>query len=132
MKKESFPICKQNKDSHCNTVGHEYVLANTGRNASIYERNSGVLAHSLDIESKEMSASLVMKFKPGKNGEDHPDKGLLFIGTYVDTLYVFSLKDFKRISMVRTHESILSIVLMKDGETLCLGQADGYVDFVKW
>jgi hypothetical protein len=58
------------------------------------------------------------------------DRKLLFIGTYVDTLYVFSLYDFKKIGQVRSHESILSIVAMKDKKTICLGQANGFVDFI--
>jgi hypothetical protein len=116
MNKNSFPICKQNKDSHCNTIGHEWVLASTGRHASIYERSSGIQLHTLKIEEKEMSSSLVLGNK-------------LFIGTYVDTLYMFSIPEFKKLCSVRTHESILSIVSMNE-QLLCLGQADGNVDFI--
>jgi hypothetical protein len=45
---------------------------------------------------------------------------ILFIGTYVDTLFMLSIPDFERIAEVKTQDSILSIVAMSD-ELLCVG-----------
>ena len=63
-----------------------------------------------------MSASLV-----------HNDR--LFIGTYVDTLFMFQLPNFEKLGQVKTKDSILSIVAMSD-DLLCVGQAGGHLDFI--
>lgn len=58
-------------------------------------------------------------------------RDLLLIGTYVDTLFVFSLADFAPILSLRTRDSILSMAVISTSHNLIvLGQAQGCVDVV--
>ena len=80
----------------------------------------------LNLKNREMSSSCVV-------GE------YLYIGTYVDALFIFELSAFKTPSTglltakhtVETTDSILTICsLTSDGKTVAIGQAGGFVDLV--
>ena len=72
------------KDAHMNTIGEDYILTGMNKNAHVINRASFELEHELNLKNREMSTSLV-------------HKDLLYIGTYVDTLFIFSIKDFTKI-----------------------------------
>ena len=56
---------------------------------------------------------------------------LLYIGTYVDTLFIFSIKTFEKVQLIRTHDSVLSLCSLSDTENkIAVGQAGGYVDII--
>ena len=70
------------KDAHMNTIGEDYILASMNQNAHVIYRSNGEFKQELDLKNREMSASLVCGDK-------------LYIGTYVDTLFIFSSVDFQ-------------------------------------
>ena len=96
------------------------MLANKNRNAVVFERATGKEICTLDLDQKEMSASLFHNKK-------------LFIGTYVDFLFMFDVPQNGVFTQakhkIRTHDSILSIAPITD-HILAIGQAAGYVDFI--
>ena len=61
-----------------NTIGDKYILISMNKNAHVIDRVTGQLMAELNLKSREMSSSCVA----GK---------YLYIGTYVDTLFVFHL-----------------------------------------
>ena len=72
------------KDAHMNTIGEEYILTSMEKNAHVIRRDNFEIEKKLDLKNREMSASLV-------------HKDILYIGTYVDTLFIFSIPSFERI-----------------------------------
>ena len=107
------------KDSHMNTIGEKYILVGMNKNAHIINRSNGELHRELDLKNREMSTSLVF----GKQ---------LYIGTYVDTLFIFSSRDFSFIQLVRTHESLLSMcIISKLDSVIAIGEAGGFVDIIR-
>ena len=97
------------KDSHMNTIGENYILVGMNKNAHVINRSNGELHRELDLKNREMSTSLVF----GKQ---------LYIGTYVDTLFIFSSSDFSFIQLVRTHESLLSMcIISKPDYVIAIG-----------
>ena len=67
-----------------NTIGEEYILTSMEKNAHVIRRDNFEIEKKLDLKNREMSASLV-------------HKDILYIGTYVDTLFIFSIPSFERI-----------------------------------
>ena len=74
------------KDAHMNTIGEDYILIAVNKNAEVINRSGAGYesSHKLNLKNREMSTSLV-------------HNGLLYIGTYVDTLFIFSIDTFKKI-----------------------------------
>ena len=64
-----------------NTIGIEYVLASANKNAHIVNRQTGKMEIELNLKNREMSSSLIV-------GD------FLFVGTYVDSLFIFSISGF--------------------------------------
>ena len=60
------------------TIGDKYILISMNKNAHVIDRVTGQLMAELNLKSREMSSSCVA-------GE------YLYIGTYVDTLFIFHL-----------------------------------------
>ena len=106
------------KDAHMNTIGEDLILTSMNKNAHIIRRSTGALEKELDLKNREMSTSLVTK-------------DLLYIGTYVDTLFIFSVHDFEPIQLVRTHDSLLSMCTISESRNIiAVGQAGGFVDII--
>lgn len=107
------------KDAHMNTIGEDYILTGINKNAHVINRATYNLEKELNLKNREMSTSLV-------------HKDLLYIGTYVDTLFIFSItNDFERIQLVRTHDSVLTMCSVSDTENrIVVGLAGGYVDLI--
>ena len=73
------------KDAHMNTIGEDYILTGIAKNAVIITRSTYNKEYELNLKNREMSTSLV-------------HKDLLYIGTYVDTIFIFSIaNDFERL-----------------------------------
>ena len=88
-----------------NTIGEKYILVGMNKNAQVIHRANGELECELDLKNREMSTSLQNRDK-------------LYIGTYVDTLFIFSSVDFSFIQLVRTHESLLSICVISEQDSV--------------
>ena len=59
-------------------------------------------------------------------------QNVLLIGTYVDTLFLFSVPTFELLFSIRSHDSILSLCTISTAHNfIALGQASGYVDILK-
>ena len=69
-------ICMHARDAHFNTIGEDYLLVSMNRNAQILCLNSAEVLAEINLKKREMSTSLVFK-------------ELMFVGTYVDTIFVF-------------------------------------------
>ena len=79
LKQERITVCKNMKDAHMNTIKDKYILISINKNAHVINRATGQLIAELNLKSREMSSSCVTG-------------NYLYIGTYVDTLFVFSLQ----------------------------------------
>ena len=107
------------KDAHMNTIGSEYFLLSVQKNAHVVSRETHEVVAELNLKSREMSCSLVFK-------------NILMIGTYVDTLFLFSMPTFELLFSIRSHDSILSLCVISSVHNfIALGQASGYVDILK-
>ena len=117
--KEPYSICQNMKDAHMNTIGEDYILTGMSKNAHVIDRATFNMHKELNLKNREMSTSLV-------------HKELLYIGTYVDTIFIFSItNDFERIQLVRTHDSVLSLCSISDTEDrVVAGLAGGYADVI--
>ena len=116
--KEPYSICQNMKDAHMNTIGEDYILTGMNKNAHVVDRATYNTVKTLDLKNREMSTSLV-----------HNE--LLYIGTYVDTIFIFSIPDFERLQLVRTHDSVLSLCSISNTENrIVAGLAGGYVDVI--
>ena len=106
------------KDTHMNTIGEDYILTGMNKNAHVVDRATYNTIKTLDLKNREMSTSLV-----------HNE--LLYIGTYVDTIFIFSIPDFERLQLVRTHDSVLSLCSISNTENrIVAGLAGGYADVI--
>ena len=105
LTKEPQTVCQNMKDAHMNTIGEDFILTSMNKNAHIIRRSTGALEKELDLKNREMSSSLVCK-------------DLLYIGTYVDTLFIFSIPDFEFIQLVRTHDSLLSMCSISESRNI--------------
>ena len=118
MKKEPQAIIQNMKDAHFNTIGDEFIITSMNKKAYIIRRVNGETEKELDLKKREMSSSLVCNNK-------------LYVGTYVDTIFIFSIPNFEPIQLVRTHESVLSMCTIDEkNEMIAVGQAGGYVDII--
>ena len=80
--KEPVTICKNMKDAHMAVIQNDFVLASANKNANVVIRATGKLQVELALLNREMATSLIL-------GE------YLYIGTYVDTLFVFHIPQFR-------------------------------------
>ena len=89
------------------------------KNANIYDFDGGKLTKELNLKGREMSSSLIYK-------------DILLVGTYVDTLFAFSISNnYEPLFSIRTHDSILSLCVLSESENIiALGQAGGYLDII--
>ena len=102
-----------------NTVGSDYILVSASKNAHIVRRNSQEIVAELNLKNREMSSSLVYK-------------GVILIGTYVDTLFTFAQEDFSPLFQMRTQDSILSMTVLSEAHNfVAIGQAGGNLDVLK-
>ena len=119
LKKESTQIGKNMKDAHMNTIGADFILLSVHKNAHVVTRGDNEPVAELNLKNREMACSLVYE-------------NVLLIGTYVDTLFVFSVSDFAPLFSMRSHDSILSMcVISTNHNFLALAQAGGYIDVLK-
>lgn len=110
LTKEPIQVSKNSKDSHMNTIGTEYLLLSSNKNAVVVSINTHQVVAELNLKKREMSCSL---FFGGT---------VVLIGTYVDTLFVFSYPDFKHLFSMQSHESILSMcVVSPEHQFIALG-----------
>ena len=84
-----------------NIVGSEFVLLSSHKNAHVIQIDTKETVAELNLKNREMSCSMVFK-------------NVLLVGTYVDTLFVFSIPDFKLLHCMRTHDSILCICTISE------------------
>ena len=80
LKKKPVMLCRHNKNGHFNTIGEDYLIISKDKNAQVVCLNSGVVLSEINLKKRDMSTSIVFK-------------DLLLVGTYVDTIFVFSAKD---------------------------------------
>jgi len=83
FKKEPNTICKHAKDAHFNTIRGQHVLASVNKNVTVFDTVSAKVICNLDIKSREMASSMVSE-----------SQRRLFIGTYVDSLFIFALPGY--------------------------------------
>lgn len=103
-----------------NTIGTEYILLGQNKNAVVVSMTTREVVAELNLKNREMSSSL---FFGGS---------VILVGTYVDTLFVFSYPDFNYLFSMRSHESILSMcVVSPEHQFIALGQANGHIDILK-
>lgn len=103
-----------------NTIGSEFILLSSNKNAVVVSLSTHEVVAELNLKNREMSCSL---FFGGK---------VVLIGTYVDTLFVFSYPDFKHLFSMRSHESILSMCVVSPvHQFIAIGQANGHIDILK-
>lgn len=119
FKKDLIVAAKNTKDAHMNTVGSDYILVSANKNAHIVRRNYKEIVAELNLKNREMSSSLVYK-------------GVILIGTYVDTLFTFAQEDFSPLFQMRTQDSILSMTVLSEAHNfVAIGQAGGNLDVLK-
>ena len=119
LKKEPNHIGQNMKDAHMNTIGEEFILISVNKNAHVVTREANEAVAELNLKNREMACSLVFQ-------------NVLLIGTYVDTLFVFSITDFSPLFSMRSNDSILTMCVISDSHNfLALGQAGGYIDVLK-
>ena len=120
LRKKPKTFCKHTRNGHFNNIGKEYLLVTKDKNAQILCLDSGESLYDLNLKKREMSTSLAFK-------------SLLFVGTYVDTMFVFSAwSNFEEQFKFRTRESIICMAVVSEKHNLiAIGCANGVVDFVK-
>ena len=113
-------LCRDQKDSHINVINNQHVIVSLHKNASIYDFESGQLIKEINLKGREMSSSLVCK-------------DILLVGTYVDTLFAFSISNnYEPLFSIRAHDSILSLCVLSESENfIALGQSGGYLDLIQ-
>lgn len=112
-------IGKNSKDSHMNTIGTDYVLLSSNKNAVVVSVETQEVVAELNLKNREMSCSLLFG-------------SVVLIGTYVDTLFVFSYPEFNLLFSMRSRESILTMcVVSEEHQFIALGQASGHIDILK-
>ena len=109
FKKEPTLVGKNMKDAHISTVGSDFLLLSVNKNAQVISLATLEVVTDLNLKNREMASSLFY----GR---------IVLIGTYVDTLFVFSYGDFSPLFNLRCHDSILSICyLSTDHNFIALG-----------
>ena len=89
------------KDAHMNTIGEEFILLSVNKNAHVVTRETNEPIAELNLKNREMACSLVFQ-------------NVLLIGTYVDTLFVFSIGEFNPLFSMRSNDSILSMCVISE------------------
>lgn len=111
---------RDSKDSHINSINNQHIIVSFHKNANICDFDSGKLVKEINLKGREMSSSLVFK-------------DILLVGTYVDTLFAFSISNnYEPLFSIRAHDSILSLCVLSESENVvALGQSGGYLDIIQ-